>query len=443
MTELLLIYPPFCTPASPPYSITNIYANIKENSKIKVKALDLNIHYHEEHFKKYRKKFQTPKKNNYEETSKKCVNEFKNNYAKNHEKILKQKKPQSFKKLLNLILKENPNKVAFSIVYSSQVFYAYALIKELNKKGIETIVGGPSVSETLKKEAKRFFKDEHALLNYLKIKKNKKTYLNYNIYNLKKYFSPQPVLPLKTSSTCAYKQCTFCTHYQKQKYEEYDLETINETIKKNKAKHYFLIDDMIPPKRLLELAKIFKKNKIKWTAQLKPTKSYTKKTLQELKKSGLTYIMWGVESGNNRILKMMKKSTNKETTAQVLKNAKEAKIINVVYIMFGFPTETKQEFKETINFLENEKENIDLISTSIFGLQKGTHIYNNPKKYEIKKITQEKRTLLEPKISYETQTGITNKEATKLKKKHQNLIEKINKYPKKTNFFREHLFFLN
>ena len=46
MKRILLIYLPFCTPASPPYSLTNLYSFLKANSKHKIDVLDLNLEFH-------------------------------------------------------------------------------------------------------------------------------------------------------------------------------------------------------------------------------------------------------------------------------------------------------------------------------------------------------------------------------------------------------------
>ncbi|MBT3814266.1 hypothetical protein HOG07_02390, partial [Candidatus Woesearchaeota archaeon] len=100
---------------------------------------------------------------------------------------------------------------------------------------------------------------------------------------------------------------------------------------------------------------------------------------------------------------------------------------------------TKEEFMETINFLTDNQENIALVSTSTFGLQKGTPIFNNPSQFGVTEITETNRTVLEPKISYQTNSGLTQEEIKQLKKSHKNTLEKINKFPKEMNFFREHL----
>ena len=56
------------------------------------------------------------------------------------------------------------------------------------------------------------------------------------------------------------------------------------------------------------------------------------------------------------------KGTNKKDIHDVLKRTHKIGIKNVVYTVFGFPTETKEEFLETIQFLTDNKKYIDLCS---------------------------------------------------------------------------------
>ena len=188
---------------------------------------------------------------------------------------------------------------------------------------------------------------------------------------------------------------------------------------------------MIPVKRLLELSKIING---KWGCQLRPTKEFTKEALQKLHDNGLTFVLWGVESGCQKTLDRIKKGTKVEDIETVLTNASEVGIKNVTYIMFGFLGESEEDFVETIEFIKRNK--IDLVSTSTFGLQKGTPVYNNYKDYGITSIEEKERTVLEPKISY-TMKNVPD--IKKLKKKY----PIHNKYPKSLNFFREHMFFMN
>jgi len=188
---------------------------------------------------------------------------------------------------------------------------------------------------------------------------------------------------LKTSSTCYYKQCTFCAHYAHVPYFEADIELIRQTIVKSGQKHFYLIDDMVPAKRLLKLAALFNPLQISWSCQLKPTRSLDFKTLQTLHDSGLSMIMWGVESGCQRILDLIDKGTNVNEVEEILKNSYNAGIKNSVYAFGGFPTEKEEEYKATIEFLERNREYIDLQFTGLFRLTKDSRIASDISKFGI------------------------------------------------------------
>ena len=139
----------------------------------------------------------------------------------------------------------------------------------------------------------------------------------------------------------------------------------------------------------------------------------------------------------------MCKGTHKRSISQVLKNSSEIGIKNTVYIMFGFPSETKEELNETVDFLHDNKEYIDLVSTSIFGLQKGSKVYKNPENFSVINIVEEERKVLDAKISFEVSSGLSKNEVLRHAKSARNSIKPINKYPKSMNFFREHLFVIS
>jgi radical SAM superfamily enzyme YgiQ (UPF0313 family) len=402
--------------------------------------LDLNVEFHELKFPEQQNYYQDAKNwSDYSKKTKDFVKLASDTYSENNKKVVNGKKPELFNDMLDKIKEKKPDIVAFSIVYSSQAFYAYALMKEL--KNVLKIIGGPAVNEKLMKIADKTLNNEIELLDFIYGKKPEHNDVvpDFSHYDLKKYFTPEPVIPIKTSNSCYYRKCTYCSHFSRKPYCEFPLEQIKKTIADSKQKHFFLIDDMIPKKRLLEIAEILRPLNIKWTCQLKPTCDLNFEALKKLRESGLAMVMWGVESGNNRILGLINKGTNAEDIQKVLQDSHKAGIKNIAYILFGFPTETKDEFLDTINFLKNNEQNIDLVSSSVFGLQKNTLIYNNPEKFGIIKITEEQRTVLEPKISYGVSHGLTQKQANKLRRGYKKTMEKINKYPKTMNYFREHM----
>ncbi len=72
--------------------------------------------------------------------------------------------------------------------------------------------------------------------------------------------------------------------------------------------------------------------------------------LKLMRKSGCYQMSLGIESANQRILDLIKKNLNKDLVRKVVDDIKNAGIESVGFFMLGFPTETKNEIKETINF---------------------------------------------------------------------------------------------
>ncbi len=446
MKKVLLAYLPFCTPAAPPYSITYLASFLKANCSDEIMVLDLNLEFHKIKFPEDAEYFRDSGRwADYEEKALEYKKVSFKAYADSNRNVVMGGKPELFAEMLEMIASRKPDIVAFSIVYSSQAFYASCMLDELARRGIKTVIGGPAANEKLGRLASASLCTESDLLEFITGEKKDESKLNFNVvpdfsaYNLKDYFTPFPVIPVKTSSSCYYRQCAFCTHYSKSPYKEYPVSQVKEAILKSGQKHFFLIDDMIPAKRLLEIAEAVKGLGIKWACQLKPTKEFTYEVLKKLNESGLVMLMWGIESGSSRILDLIKKGTNPADMEKVLEASHRAGIKNIAYMLFGFPTETKSEFLETIDFLKRNEKRIDLVSCSIFGLQKGTAVYSNPSGFCITEIIEEKRTFLEPSISYKCSAGLSEDEASKLLSRHRKLICRINKYPKIMNFFREHM----
>ena len=438
--KILLIYPPFCSPSSMPHSISYIKSYLSQSFDIKIKCLDLNAKFNKSRFKEiYSQKYSSEVLTEFDKISRPV-------YAHNNKLVIQKKSPELFEEMLTLIKKESPDLVAFSLVYNSQCFYTQALIEELKRLNIPTLIGGPAVNHNIY-NLSTFLVDEHQFAEYLEKNFNltrtipKEVIPDFSDYNPNDYLTKEIVIPLRTSHSCYYKQCSFCTHHQSQNYREVPLELIKKTIIKSGYKNVSFFDDMISKKRLLELAEILKPLKVKWWCQLRPSKELLG-SFKILYDSGLRSISWGVESGNQRILDLMCKGTNVEDISKVLKESHEVKIKNLVFIIIGFPTETKEELMDSIHFVEKNFNYIDLISTSRFGLQRGSKVFMFPEKYGITEITEKPRTILDEQILYKVSSGMTQEEVKKYHHRYLRSFVKINKIPKVYNYFKEQTIFL-
>ncbi len=72
--------------------------------------------------------------------------------------------------------------------------------------------------------------------------------------------------------------------------------------------------------------------------------------LQLMGKAGCRLISWGIESGNEQILKHARKGAYPEKAERALKWAKKAGIMNWGYFIIGLPGETEETIRQTIDF---------------------------------------------------------------------------------------------
>jgi hypothetical protein len=105
--------------------------------------------------------------------------------------------------------------------------------------------------------------------------------------------------------------------------------------------------------------------------------------LARLCRAGFTELLIGVESGSDRILKMIHKGFTKEQVIQANKKMAKAGIGCKLSWMAGFPTETREEFFETVDLmLQLTKENpyCSLTPLGIYTPYPGTELYENCKR---------------------------------------------------------------
>ena len=74
--------------------------------------------------------------------------------------------------------------------------------------------------------------------------------------------------------------------------------------------------------------------------------------VKRLKDAGLTAIYFGVESGSDKILKIMEKNATKEENLKALKICSEAELYTIIQLVIGMPGENKETINETIEFLK-------------------------------------------------------------------------------------------
>lgn len=149
--------------------------------------------------------------------------------------------------------------------------------------------------------------------------------------------------------------------YLKENYASTLLQFVDDTFSLNKG-------------RAKELCRqIIKENlNIKWKCDTR-VDCLDKELISLMKEAGCIRMKLGVESGSDRILKGVKKGFTKEKVRQGIALIKEFDMPLTIYLMAGFPGETNEDLKETIEFAKEL--DADYYSLSILAPYYGTQIY--------------------------------------------------------------------
>jgi len=237
-------------------------------------------------------------------------------------------------------------------------------------------------------------------------------------FPLRRYHSPQTVLPYGASRGCFWQRCAFCTHSRS--YLAYREEPVAQTVfrleelaEKLGACHFALVDEMIHPRRFAALSRRLedRASGIFYSAYAKPTRGFGRSLLERAYRSGSRVMLWGVESGSPRVVALMRKGQRLEDVERILGESHEAGIWNLVFLLFGFPTETAEEWDATLDLLRRHGGHIDALSASRFVLTPGSRIHEEPEAFHVRLLPERSyRDPVSTGCAYEATRGLTPEE---------------------------------
>lgn len=132
--------------------------------------------------------------------------------------------------------------------------------------------------------------------------------------------------------------------------------------------------------RLFELLELLKPLNIKFRCMGRSGYD-VEEVYEKLAEAGCVQIAWGIESGSKKMLDLMNKQSTVQDNYNVIKWAKKYGITSRAFFIIGFPGETKETIKETMNFIE--KADPDQYFVSNFVPYPGCLVWKNPTKYGI------------------------------------------------------------
>ena len=172
---------------------------------------------------------------------------------------------------------------------------------------------------------------------------------------IRPYWNLKRVLPIVTSRGCPH-NCGFCYNlaFNKRKWRAHSIDFIVSEVKKLKSEYNLdgirFWDDnfFVDKERAFEIAK-----RINLPYSGDARIDYVDENFaRKLKETNCKELLFGVESGSNRILKLINKGFTVEDTLRAVRILTKFGIPKIsASIIIGFPTETKSEFLQTMKLV--------------------------------------------------------------------------------------------
>ena len=191
-----------------------------------------------------------------------------------------------------------------------------------------------------------------------------------------------PLAHLITTRGCPY-QCTFCDRsIFGAKYRARSVENvmgeIEELMDKYGVKEVKFFDDTftLDRKRVFEICKEFKERKIDlgWSCLTRVDK-ISREMLIAMKDAGCWQVLFGLESGDPRMLSLLKKGSTVEQNERAVKLAHEVGLSVRADFIVGTPGETFESLERTLQFAI--RLNMDFAHFNKFTPYPGTELYHN------------------------------------------------------------------
>ena len=321
-------------------------------------------------------------------------------------------------KILDEIVEYKPNLLGFTIYQMNEEPTKW-MIQQVKEKlpNVKIAVGGPNVQKGyfIKEEYYDYVvsgEGEEAILRILdevehntihpnqqylvqpedqRLNLNKFPMPDYATIDFNEYKIPNGVTT-ELSRGCIAK-CTFCeeTHFWKyrQRMAIDALEEVEYLYNEKGTRVFWFIDSLVNGnlKELRAFAKgiIAKELDIKWTGYARCDGRMNLEYMQDLADSGCVYLNYGCESGSQHVLDDMAKGVTIVEMEQNFRDGKTVGIEAATNWIVAFPTETYQDYADTMTFLyRNRDMNINNMSTGIgFGQGPETITGQNPDKFNL------------------------------------------------------------
>lgn len=298
--------------------------------------------------------------------------------------------PYFSRRLTELLVEETPSCFGLSLSYLSQANCTFAIIGFLKRHspGIPIVLGGGLITTWMRSPSWRnpfaglvdlsiAGPGEGPLLSFLGVEAPAgKAVPDYRGLRELPYLAPDFILPYAASSGCYWKKCAFCPETSEENpylplappQVSTELSQLIETTGPGLV-HF--LDNAIGPAVLQELIRL--PPGPEWYGFARISRHLADPDFcRALRQSGCVMLKLGIESGSQRVLENMRKGIDIRQVSDALKALHQAGIATYVYLLFGTPSESLAEARETLDFVRRHQREIAFLNLAIFNLPVGS-----------------------------------------------------------------------
>jgi hypothetical protein len=213
---------------------------------------------------------------------------------------------------------------------------------------------------------------------------------------LDRYLAPDRLLLYSPTRGCYWNKCSFCSYGFNQSgrhaYREIpaarvvaDLQALQREF--GVCNFYFSADVLAPAYALALADEIIAAGlDIRWSTDLRIEAAYTPERCRQLYQGGLRAVAFGIESGSDRVLRLMNKGVDVALIRRINRNFHQAGISTSWMTFLNHPGETVQEAGETLALITQQRGLVDQFIAGEFNLTPGSQISCHPGRYGIKEV---------------------------------------------------------
>ena len=237
---------------------------------------------------------------------------------------------------------------------------------------------------------------------------------------LDRYLSPELVLPLAATRGCYWGKCVFCTLYTvigpgyRGRSIERTVEDMRELTERHGARHFYLAIEDLPPNmaKRLPRAILDAELDIAWWCDARLEHDvFDQQVCYELAASGCKRIAFGYESASKRVLERMCKGIDPEASLELVRRVRRAGISVTLYVMVGFPTETREEARATLDSILTHRDLIQEVSVRVFYLDETSEVFKRRDEFGIVEVYPDPEADLQVYYDFRASSGMSRREA--------------------------------